>query len=152
MPVAIMSFIVGAMIAGAGVWYWMAHETEQTIGLLALGEASKNEARAMKAYQHEPSSVAIWEFRHLAEMQSEYLRRQVGDPLYLQFGLFLSHGRLAKLYHQQGREGDAQRHSEMAIAVYRQFSRTNSAITNLTRLLEALQKIDESAKQETRYE
>jgi hypothetical protein len=152
MPLSVLGLLAGALIASGGVWYLMQRESNKTAMMFAFGDGAKAQQRAMQAYQHEDPDVAIWELRHLAELKAEHLRRGLDSSRSLQMWLFLTHGRLAKLYRQKTRESNALIHAEMAIAAYKHVNPTNSTITNFTTLLEWIQKIDERATKETRYE
>ncbi len=66
MRLTVFSFLAGALIAGVGVFYYMAKDSVDSAMLFALGDGATAHTRAMQAYQHEEPSIAIWELRHLA--------------------------------------------------------------------------------------
>jgi hypothetical protein len=152
MPLAVISFLVGALIAGVGVFYYTAQDSVDSAMLFALGDGAKAHTRAMQAYQHEEPSVAIWELRHLADLQAEHLKHGMDSERNLQLQLFLTHGRLASLYQREGAPEHAHEHGEKAIAYYAQYSPTNQFATNMTSLLDLIQQFDARAKVESKHE
>ena len=148
LPISVFSFFAGALLGGSGVCYFMSRTFDQTLALLALGDAAKAEVRAMVAYQHEKPVVAIWELRQFIESQRERVRRNPTESRELQAGLFLAYGRLAKLYAQEGRDIDADANAKLAIGIYREIFPTKTTITNLSTLLELIQRLDHRAKKE----
>jgi hypothetical protein len=146
-------FLLGALLAGLGVFVYMAKDTQQALGIFEGAEYAQASSRTLQAYQHEPPAIAIWELRHLADIETEQLR--VGGRTYgtngMRIALMITQSRLAKLYHEQAMEAEAQTNAAAAICLLNVASATNSTITNLTSLLERLERTDAQAKKEPRY-
>ena len=152
LPVAFCSFLAGALIAGLGVFYFMAKESGESAMLWVFGDSARAHARAMQAYQHENPDVAVWELRHLVEVLSDHLEHGVEGPRSMRLQLFLAHGRLARLYQKMGDLENAQQCAEEAIAYNRRYSPTNHVATNIVSVLNLIQEFDKRAKVEPRYE
>jgi hypothetical protein len=144
----LVAFIVDAVLAGAGVFLFIARESQQTQSVFQGARSAYAMSRAMQAYQHEEPAVAVWELRHLADMQSEELRDERVHTNEVRAALLMTRARLAKLYHEQGREPEAQTNAQMAIAL----PGTNTTVTNLPSLLDRLRQTDAQSKKEPKYE
>ena len=148
----IFALIFGALLGGTGLYLYMSKNSERTIGSFQTAESAGATGRAMQAYQHEEPAIAIWELRHLADREGEQLRR---EPVYTNAAkaeLLMTRARLAKLYHEQGKELEAQTNAQIAIDLLRGFPGNNATATNLSSLLEFLRATDAKAKKEPKYE
>ena len=150
----IVFLLTGALFAGAGVFIFMAKDTERALTLFQTAECARASSRAMQAYQHEEPGIAVWELHHLADIETEYLQRGGGDygSNGMKSALMVTRSRLAKLYHQQGRKAEAQTNANAAIQLFSELAATNASVTNLESLLECLSRADAQAKREPRYE
>lgn len=54
----------------------MSNQAEQTLKIFEGAESARAHNRALQAYQHEDHAIAIWELRHLAEIQAGEVRQQ----------------------------------------------------------------------------
>ena len=147
----VIAFVVGGLIAGAAVFCYMAKESHQTLSVFEGTEHAHARSRAMQAYQHEEPAVAIWELRHLADLEAEELHQGTVYTNEARAALLMTRARLARLYHHEGREPEAQTNANLAILLLNELSPTNSTVTNLTTLLERLQRTDAQANQEPSY-
>lgn len=148
----LIAFTLGALLAGAGVFFYISWESQQFRTIFEGAEAARASTRAKQAYQHEEPAIAVWELRHLADLQTEELRKERVATNEIRAGLMMTRARLAKLYNQQGREAEAQTNANIAIRLLNEMAKTNPTVTNLATLLEHIQRSDAKAKQEPRYE
>ncbi|HLH52350.1 MAG TPA: hypothetical protein VKY92_01845 [Verrucomicrobiae bacterium] len=138
---------------GAAVWY----ETRQTqdfaqaLKLLKSGELATAYTRAMSAYRQEEPSIAIWELSHLVALEQENLELGL-ETNGAVAGLMLTHARLAKLYHQEGREAEAQTNADEAISLMRKLPKPDAMVTKMAMLLIRLQSFDARDKQRRTHE
>ena len=151
MPTAIVAFILGALIAGLGVWALMARDAARSFVLFALGDSVRAETRAIQAYQHEPPAVAIWELRHLADLQHEYAARGVDDGKTGLMHDVITHGRLAGLYRTIGDQSNTTIHANIAIQAFLRATKPGSPITNAEALLGWIQLLDQRTRPEGQY-
>ncbi len=145
----LIGFLAGAVIVGGtAFWCEIKHTQEfgQALKLLKSGEEASAYTRAMSAYRDGDPSIAIWELTHLVALEKEELDLgvQTNGPL---AELMLTHARLAKLYHHQGREAEAQTNADEAICFMRKLPRPDTTVTNLATLLVRLQEFDAREKQ-----
>jgi hypothetical protein len=144
--------VFGVLLGGAAAFLYMSKESEQTLKNIEGAESARADSRAMQAYQHEDPAIAIWELRHLADRQAEEVRKERTYTNEAKAALLMTRARLAKLYHEQGREREAQTNAQIAISMLSAFPGTNATVTNLPSLLERLRQTDTQAKQQPRYE
>src|SRR6267154_5291824 len=104
----VIALVLGALMAGVGVFWYMAKESQQTLSIFEGAEFARASSRAMQAYQHEEPAIAIWELRHLADMEAEQLRRERVTTNEVKVAMLITRARLAKLYLQQRLELEAQ--------------------------------------------
>src|SRR5215210_4029998 len=110
-----IAFILGALLAGSGVFLYMTNDSQQMLSTFEEAESARAAIRAKQAYQHEEPTIAIWELRHLADMQTDELRQEQVYTNEVRAALLMTRARLAKLYHEQGRESEAQTNAQIAI-------------------------------------
>ena len=127
-----------ALLAGVGVFLYMEKESDQTLKIFEGAESSRAYSRAMQAYQHEAPAIAIWELSHLAERLTEEVRQERVYTNEAKATLLMTRARLAKLYHERGKEHEAQTNAQIAISMLSAFRGTNTTVTNLASLLEHL--------------
>ena len=141
----VVAFLCGALVAARGA-FW--HEKEQSqkfseaLKLLKSGEFATAYSRAMAAYKHQEPSIAIWELSHLIALEQDEVKSGFGTNGSLA-GLMLTHARLAKLYHQEGREAEAITNADEAISYMRKLPRPDTTATNLPTLLVRLKEFDD---------
>ena len=148
----IFALVFGALLGGMAVFLYMSNKSERTIKTLEGRESASATDRAMQAYQHEQPDIAIWELRHLADREAEQLRRERVYTNAAKAALLMTRTRLARLYHEQGKEPQAQTNAQLAISLLRGFPGNNTTATNLESLLEFLRATDAKAKKEPKYE
>lgn len=148
----IFALIFGALLGGMGVFWYLSKKSERAINRFAAAESADATGRAMQAYQHEDPAIAIWELRHLAEREAEQLRQERVYTNAAKAALLMTRARLARLYHEQGKEPEAQTNAQIAISLLSGFPGNNATATNLSSLLEFLRATDAKAKKERKYE
>jgi hypothetical protein len=134
------------------MFFYTSKQSERTLKIFAGAESAGATRRAMQAYQHEDPAVAIWELRHLADREAEELRRERVYTNAATAALLMTRARLARLYHEQGKDPEAETNAQLAIALLRGFPGNNTTATNLDSLLEFLRATDAKAKKEPKYE
>ena len=148
----IIAFILGTLLAAAGVFVHMMKQEQKVLSIFKEGESARAAQRAKQAYQHEEPAIAIWELRHLVDVQTDKFRKEQVHTNEARAVLLITRARLAKLYHEQGREAEAQSNAQIAIKLLEAFSRTNNTVMNLPTLLEHLGRTDSRATKEPKYE
>ena len=98
-----------------------------TLHLFKMSESSQAHARALQAYQHEPSEVAIWELSHLIDLLNEHLELGVESTNSMHFQLALAHGRLAHAFGRSGDEPSFSHHCEVGFGYYYPLYKTAGA-------------------------
>jgi hypothetical protein len=148
----IFALIFGALLGGTGAFLYMSKKSERAIKIFEAAESAGATDRAMQGYQHEDPAIAIWELRHLADREAEQLRRERVYTNAAKAALLMTRARLAKLYHEQGKEPEAQTNAQIAISLLRGFPGNNTTATNLSSLLDFVRATDAKAKKEPKYE
>jgi len=147
----IFALIFGLLLGGTGVFLYMSKKSQRAINSFQAAESADATGRAMQAYQHEDPAIAIWELRHLADREAEQLRQELVYTNAAKAELLMTRARLARLYHEQGKEPEAQTNAQLAISLLREFPGNNATATNLSSLLEFLRATDAKAKKEPKY-
>lgn len=150
----IIAFLLGALVAAGGAFWYEAKQREQfaqALKLLRSGEEATAYTRAMSAYRDEDPKIAIWELTHLVAIEKENLNLGLETNGELA-GLMLTHARLARLYHQEGREAEAQTNADEAMVLMGKLHKPDPAITNMATLLVRLRDFDDGEKQKRRHE
>jgi hypothetical protein len=147
----IIGLILGALLAVFGMFFYMENLLEDTVKTLNEAEIAKAHSQAMQAYQHEAPNIAIWELRHLADIETDQLQHERVYTNEIRGSLIVTRARLAKLYHGEGLENEAQTNAQIAISLLKTYS-GKQTVTNLTSLLDHLQEADEQLKKEPKYE
>jgi hypothetical protein len=148
----IFALIFGVLLGGMAVFFYMSSQSERTVNNFAGAQSAGATSRAMQAYQHEDPAIAIWELRHLADREAEQLRRERVYTNAATAALLMTRARLARLYHEQGKDPEAQTNAQLAISLLRGFPGNNTTATNLESLLEFLRATDAKARKEPKYE
>lgn len=144
----VIAFLLGTLIVAGGAFWYETKQSEdfaKALKLLKAGELATAYTRAMAAYRDEDPRIAIWELTHLIALEQEDLKLGLETNGALA-GLMLTHARLARLYHQQGREVEAQTNADEAISFMRKLPGPDTAVTNLAGLLARLQELDDREK------
>ena len=148
----IFALIFGLLLGGIVMFAYVSKKFEQNLKIFESAESAGATSRAMQAYQHEDPAIAIWELRHLADIEGEHLRREGVYTNAAKAALLMTRARLAKLYHAQGKEPEAQTNAQIAISLLSGFPGNRTTATNLESLLEFLRATDDKAKKEPKYE
>jgi hypothetical protein len=97
-----------------------------------------------RAYYDEEAEVAIWELEGLLEFLEHYSAMTQEGPNRGRYYLFLTHGRLSKLFAQSGHTGEAEMHAELAISNAVDFP----MVTNMGTLSDAIERLDSTSRPE----
>ncbi len=153
-PMRDMTFalIFGVLLGAIGMFFYVSSRCERTLKIFEGSESATATSRAMQAYQHEDPAIAIWELRHLADREADELRRERVYTNSAKASLLMTKARLARLYHEQGKDPEAQTNAQTAISLLREFPGNNTTATNLESLLEFLRATDAKAKSEPKYQ
>lgn len=148
----IFALVFGLLLGGIALFAYMSKKLERDLKVFEGAESAAATSRAMQAYQHEDPAIAIWELRHLADSEGEQLRREHVYTNAAKAALLMTRARLAKLYHAQGKDPEAQTNAQIAISLLAGFPGNRTTATNLESLLEFLRQTDDKAKKEPKYE
>lgn len=96
--------------------------------------------------------IAIWELRHLADVQAEELRAGRTDTNAAAAALLMTRARLAKIYQEQGRTAEAQTNAQLALKLLGGLPVPSRKITNMETLLENVRKTDLLMQKQPKYE
>src|SRR5690348_4553955 len=148
----IFALIFGLLLGGIATFAYLSKIYEQRLKNLEAVESTVATSRAMQAYQNEEPAIAIWELRHLADLEAQQLHQEHVYTNAAKAALLMTRARLAKLYHAQGKEPEAQTNAQSAISLLRGFPGNRTTATNLESLLEFVRETDDKAKKESRYQ
>lgn len=148
----IFALIFGLLLGGIVTFVYLSKNFDRKLTALEDAKSTATTSRAMQAYQHEDPAIAIWELRHLADSEGEELRRETVYTNAAKAELLMTRARLAKLYHAQGRDPEAQTNAQIAISLLSGFPGNRTTATNLESLLKFVRETDDKAKKEPKYQ
>ena len=139
--VVCIAFITGIFLGWAVGSYRQAKFTQEAVLLLKEIDLNGIQTRANTAYASQSSEVVIWELKHLVESFQEAIRLGCQEPKSLKLQLFLAHARLARIYHAEKQQENAEREFRDACSYYNE-SYPSAKIEGFDTLLDRLDRFD----------
>jgi hypothetical protein len=147
MKIIVTSFLLGAVIAGSGVFYYTEKDRQTAIKIEMQAELANAIGRADIAYQTKPPAVAKWELEHLRDLLQSGRISLYEDADRIAFYRFLANGRLAVICRDLG---EATAYEQYAAAALRLAKPSYGTITNIGSLFSVLTNRDVQARRGAR--